>query len=86
MAPEAVTNPERRFVLTRVDGATETNVAVGALLPNNYTTDQASRTIAMSNARSLRAANPGVVYLLYSPSNGGDHTDNDLIWRSDVSD
>jgi hypothetical protein len=86
MAPTPVTSPERRFVLTRLDGAVETNVAVSTLLPNNYTSDQALRATTYTNARALRQANAGVVYLLYSPSNGGPHTDGDLVWRSDVSD
>ena len=85
MAPVAVSNPGRRFVLTRLDGGVETNVALSTLLPNNYTSDQAIRATTLTNAGALRVANPGVVYKLYSPSNdGGPHTDGDLIWRSDI--
>jgi hypothetical protein len=86
MAPQAVTSPTRRFVLTRLDSGVETNVAISTLLPNNYASDQAVRATTYTNARTLRGANPGVVYILYGPTNGGAHTDGDRIWRSDVSD
>lgn len=82
MAPTPVTSPDRRFVLTRLDGGVETNVSVSTLLPANYTSDQALRATVYANARSLRDANPSVVYLLYSPSNGGAHTNGDRIWDS----
>lgn len=82
MAPEPVTNPTRRFVLTRLDGAVETNVAVSALLPSGFTSDQAIRETTYQTARLTRDQNLGVVYLLYSPTNGGDHTDGDRIWDS----
>ena len=84
MPPQPVSNPTRRFVLTRLDGAVETNVAIDTLLPTGYTTDQSARTVALSNAAALRLTNPGVVYRLYSPSNGGAHTNDDLVWRSDI--
>lgn len=84
MAPTPVTNPERRFVLTRLDGSTETNVAISSLLPLDFTAnqDQAIRQIVYQNARTLRDANPGAIYLLYGPTNGGPHTDGDKIWDS----
>jgi hypothetical protein len=84
MPPQAVSSPTRRFVLTRLDGVTETNVAVGTLLSNGYATDAPARVTAMSSARTLRQQNPGVVYILYSPSNAGAHTDGDRCWRSDI--
>jgi len=86
MAPQPVTNPERRFVLTRLDGGVEINVVVSTALPSNFTSDQAIRATILSTARSTKLSNSGVVYLLYSPSNGGPHTDGDLIWRSDQND
>ena len=84
MAPSAVNNPDRRFVLTRVDAGVETNVAISTLLPVNFSTDAAVRTVVYSNARSLRTANPDVHYRLYGPTNGGAHTDGDCIWDSAV--
>ena len=85
MAPEPVQNPDRRFVLTKLVGGVETNVTAGNTLPNNYATDAPQRVPAMDNAKLLRLADPDAVYLLYSPSNGGPHTDGDLIWDSRVS-
>jgi hypothetical protein len=87
MAPTPVTNAARRFVLTADSGSGETNVAVSSLLPVGYTSDQVMRAAQYQAARNLRAANPGVIYRLYSPANlGGNHLDSDLVWRSDVSD
>ena len=85
MAPQAVTSPERRFVLTRVDGGTETNVAISTLLPNNFTTDAPVRSVVYANAAALRLANPTVHYRLYSPSPSGPHADTDCIWDSTIN-
>lgn len=82
MAPEPVTFPERRFVVTRLDGGVEANVISSTPLPNNFTTDSAVRPGVMANARAWLAANPGVVVFIYSPSNGGAHTDADRVWDS----
>lgn len=84
MPPTPVTSPDRRFVLTRVDGGTETNVAISSLLLNNFTTDAPVRATVYANARTLQQANPTVHYRLYGPSNGGAHTDGDCIWDSAV--
>lgn len=84
MAPEAVTFPARRFVLTQTVGGVETNVIVSTPLPNNYSTDRLERAAALSEAFAAKNAQPGVLYKLYSPTNGGAHTDGDLIWRSDI--
>ena len=84
MAPQVVSSPTRRFVITREDAGVETNVAVSALLPNGYTTDQAVRATTLSNAAALRLANPGILFRVYSPSNGGAHTNGDCVWRSDI--
>lgn len=84
MPPQPVTSPTRRFVLTRVDGAVETNVAVSALLPANYTTDRTVRAQAYDSVAAYLAANPGVHLRLYSPSNLGNHTDGDCVWDSAV--
>ena len=85
MAPEPVTFPTRRFVVTRIDGGVETNLIVSTPLPNNYTDDQVMRAGVMDNARTWLAANPGVVVRIYSPSNGGPHTDGDCVWISEVN-
>jgi hypothetical protein len=79
------TFPERRFVITRVDGGVESNVIVSTPLPNNFTTDSAVRPGVMDNLRAQLAANPGVHFRIYSPSSGGPHTDFDLVWDSLVS-
>ena len=57
-----------------------------APLPPNYTSDQVVRAQCGDNIRAYLAANPGVILRVYSPSNGGDHTDGDCIWDSRVSD
>ena len=86
MPPQAVTSPERRFVLTRVDGGgVETNVAVSTLLAPNFTTDAPVRSVVYANAASLRLANPTVHYRLYSPSPAGPHADTDCIWDSTIN-
>ena len=82
MPPEPVTFPTRRFVVTRIDNGVETNVISSTPLPNNYTTDSAVRPGVMDNARTWLAANPGAVIRIYSPSNGGNHTDGDCVWDS----
>ena len=84
MAPEVVTFPHRRFVLTQTVGGVETNVMVSTPLATNYTTDRVERATALSGAFAAKNAQPGVLYKLYSPSNGGAHTDGDLVWRSDI--
>lgn len=84
MAPEAVTFPNRRFVLTQTVGGVETNVFVSTPLANNYTSDQTTRLTARAEANQAKVLQPGVLYKLYGPTNGGAHTDGDLIWRSDI--
>lgn len=84
MAPQPVTFPHRRFVLTQTIGGAETNVIVSTPLANNYTTDRVERATALSGAFAAKNAQPGVLYKLYSPSNGGAHTDGDCVWRSDI--
>jgi hypothetical protein len=65
-----------------LDGSVETNVAVSSLLSSGYTSDQVLRAQVFGNAVALRLANPGVVYLLYGPTNSGSHADGDRIWDS----
>lgn len=84
MAPEAVTFPHRRFVLTQTVGGVETNVMQTSPLPTNYDSDQAVRLEARAQANQAKVLQPGILYKLYGPTNGGAHTDGDLIWRSDI--
>jgi hypothetical protein len=39
----------------------------------------------MQNARDYIAATPGVIFLIYGPTNGGYYTNGDRIWDSRVS-
>lgn len=82
MAPEPVSSPTRRFVITRIDSGVETNVISSTPLTANYTTDQVVRAEYYDNAEAYLAANPGVVLRIYSPSNSGNHTDGDCVWDS----
>ncbi len=84
MPPEPVTFPHRRFVVTQTVGGVETNVLVGTPLPNNYTSDQVERKAIIDEAFIAKNAQPGVLYKVYGPTNGGAHTDGDCVWRSDV--
>ena len=84
MAPEPVNQPERRFVVTRFDNGVESNVIASTPLGPNYTTDQALRAQFYGNIRDYLAANPGVRFRLYGPTNGGPHTDDDCIWDGAV--
>lgn len=86
MAPQAVTFPHRRFVLTKTVGGVETNVIMSTPLPTNYSSDRLERAEALSGAFMAKIAEPGVLYKLYSPSNGTNvpHTDGDCCWRSDI--
>ena len=86
MAPEAVTFPHRRFVLTQTVLGVETNVMVSTPLANNYPTDAPERLVVMEGAFAAKNAQPGVLYKLYSPSNGTNVpiADGDCCWRSDV--
>jgi hypothetical protein len=86
--PSGISSPTRRFALTSLNVGTgvETTVATSSLLPNGYTSDQAIRATTLTNARSLKAANPSVVYILYGPVNSGYYTNGDRIWDSRVSD
>ena len=43
MAPEAVTFPHRRFVITQTVGGVETNVLVGTPLPTVWVMDRVER-------------------------------------------
>ena len=84
MPPQKVTFPHRRFVLTQTVLGVETNVMVSTPLASNFTTDRVERATALEGAFAAKNAQPGVLYKLYSPSNGGPHTDGDLVWRSDI--
>lgn len=89
MPPQpGVTSPTRRFCITSLDVSTgvETNVAVSTLLPSNFTTDGSVRPTVMTQVRDLRTANPGIVYILYSPPNSGYYMNGDRVWDSRVSD
>ena len=83
MPPQEVTFPHRRFVLTQTVLGVETNVIISTPLANNYPTDAPER-VAMNGAFAAKNAQPGVLYRLYSPTNGGAHTDGDCVWRSDI--
>lgn len=84
MPPEAVNFPHRRFVLTQTVGGVETNVIMSTPLPNNYSTDAVERLTVRAQANEAKFLQPGILYKLYGPTNGGAHTDGDLIWRSDI--
>lgn len=84
MPPQPVTFPERRFVLTQTIGGVETNVISSTPLSPNYSSDQQVRDEVRAQAWQAKNAQPGVLYKLYGPTNGGAHTDGDLIWRSDI--
>jgi hypothetical protein len=86
MAPQPVTSPTRRFVVTRFDAGVETNVIATTPLPVNYTSDQVVRAQTYDNIARYLADNPGIRFCVYGPTNGGDHTDGDCIWDSRVSD
>ena len=58
---------------------------VSTPLPNNFTTDVTIRAGIYDNAKTYLVANPGVVFLVYGPTNGGAHTDDDRIWDSRVN-
>jgi len=38
----------------------------------------------MDSAWAAKNLDPAILYKLYGPTNGGAHTDDDLIWRSDI--
>jgi len=84
MAPQAVTFPERRFVITQTINNVETNVMQSTPLASGYTSDQTTRYEMLAAAFQAKNAQPGVLYKIYGPTNGGPHTDGDLIWRSDI--
>ena len=87
MAPEpGITFPTRRFVVTQTVAGIETNLIVSTPLPNNYTTDQVERLSALSQAKQAKLQDPNIIYRIYGPTNGGNHTDGDCIWDSRVSD
>jgi hypothetical protein len=84
VAPQTVSNATRRFVITQTVGGVETNAWTGGLLASGFTTDRTARAAALAQAATLKAANPAILYRVYSPSNSGAHTDGDCVWRSDV--
>lgn len=85
MAPEPVSQPDRRFVVTRVDAGVETNVIASTPLPPNYATDQVVRAGTYDNILRYLADNPGVHLRVYGPTNGGAHTNGDCIWDSTIN-
>lgn len=85
MPPQSVSFPERRFVLTKIVDGVETNVIASTPLSPNYSSDQQVRSEIGAQAWFARNQQPGIVYKLYGPTNGGPHTDDDCIWRSDVN-
>lgn len=83
MAPQpGVANPQRRFIITRLDGNVETNVIASNPLGPNYTSDQVIRAGTIDNAQQYLADNPGVIIFIYSPTDGAYWTDGDRVWDS----
>lgn len=84
MAPDPVANPEHTFVLTRVlPNGRETTLGTW-VEDGTLTNEQLIRQVAVGAARQNRTNNPAWVLRLYGPTNGGAHTDDDMIWNSTI--
>lgn len=82
MAPDPVPNPERTFVVTRIlPNKRETTLSTSSL-DAGYTTDQVIRATILQFARAERLNNPAWVIVIYGPTDGGPHTNDDRIWDS----
>lgn len=51
-------------------------------IDNQLALEQEARAAALAQADFERINNPAWRVLLYGPTNGGDYTDDDLIWDS----
>lgn len=82
MAPNPVPNPDLTFVVTRIlPNGRETTLATYSL-EAGFTTDQVIRATVLQFARAERVNNPAWVIVIYGPSNGGPHTNDDRVWDS----
>ena len=82
MAPTPVANPEHTFVLTRVLPNGNEPIQGTWVEDGTFTNEQLVRQLAASAAKQQRTNNPAWVLRLYGPTNGGPHTDDDVIWST----
>lgn len=82
MAPNPVANPDRTFVATRIlPNQRETTLSTFSL-DAGYTTDQVIRETTLQFVRTERVNNPAWVIVVYGPTDGGPHTNDDRVWDS----
>lgn len=82
--PDPVANPEHTFVLTRqLPNGRETTLATW-VEDGTFTNEQLIRQVALEATRQQRTNNPAWFLILYGPTNGGPHTEDDAIWNSTI--
>ena len=81
-APDPVANPEHTFVLTRVLPNGNEITLQTWVEDGTFTNEQLVRDLAASTSTQQRINNPAWVLRLYGPTNGGPHTDDDVIWST----
>lgn len=83
MAPDPVANPEETFVVTRLlPNGRENTIDTFDWGDGTLSQEQAVRQVVEEFVREQRTNNPAWVILVYGPTNGGPHTDDDRIWDS----
>ena len=76
-----VTDPESQFwVVRRLPNGQ--NRELGVFSVTDVTQEQLIRQTALEAARQNRTNNPSWRILIYGPTNGGPHTEDDIVWDS----
>ena len=84
--PADVSNPETQYVVTRVlPNQTEKTLAVYEHVEGSFSSEQAIRLATFEFAKAERLNNPAWRIMIYGPTNGGPHVDDDRIWDSAVN-
>lgn len=81
-APDPVPNPEDTFVVTRILPNQRETTLETFTLTEGWTTSSVIVQTVVQFARTTRINNPAWVIVIYGPTNGGLHTNDDRIWDS----
>lgn len=76
-----VTDPESQYwVVRRMPNGS--NRELGVFSITDWSQTQLIREVALQAARQNRTNNPAWRILIYGPTNGGPHTEDDIVWDS----
>jgi hypothetical protein len=85
-APAPVANPETTYVVTRIlPNQNEIILETFMHVDGDFESEQAIRQVTLEFADEERLNNPAWVIVIYGPTDGAAHTNDDRIWDSRVS-